>query len=870
MSDHHVGIELSLDVDGHLRPVRCRVEEGASVVTHAVVEVAAEGDVDLDAGLGAEATLTITMGGASARRFTLVLGSAEFSRVDEGTLRYELHLFAHPHLLAHTRDTRKYQGMSAKDIVEAVLSEHGIPHAFHLSREPKKRDYTVQYGESDLDFVSRLLEFEGIYFTFDEGGTMLLEDRSSAAEPLEGTSSFSLLDAAGSLSKGETGIFAFSKVSRARPGRVTLNDWSWKTPEKKLLASKEADRQQVLEVYEFPAGYREQGDGEVLAQLRLEAHRAQASFVEGSSNVAGFAPGRSFSFGDNGGAMFEGDYFLAAVTHEAHDVGFLRTGEAEGDDAPYKNEFRAVPLAKPFRPEVKTKRPTIPGCHTAMVRGPAGEEIHTDQFGRMKAQFHWDREAKGNDEDSRWIRPLQETATSMNLARVGWEMSVAYVDGDPDRPVAYARNINGTMPPAYGQPSNKNLMTVKTPSSPATGGYNEIKLDDSAGSQLFYWRAEKDYQAEVKNDKRETIGNDETREVDNDLSHTVGRDQLITIGHDSKETIEKDRSLTIHQKRTKTIAGSETVHVKEDLTVNTAMNETETVGGLRFTFAGGFHMPDYVGRAKEIAKGLIPDPKKAVTDALTGAKDAALGKAKEGAMDAAKKAYEKDGGLGGAMKDPGGMLGDVASGAGSAALDGALSGAKESLTNSLKSLVPDPTAIASKLTGGLSDGITFDKLADEFLVGSITRTATDKMSRTVGGAFISAGISDIKTTAAKAYAETVGGLKLTLSVTDVIGQNVGGYMALTVGGAIIRTAEKDITVSADTTKVTVGGLLGLTSTTQVHLKSKQIAITGLTELDLSVKGAGLVLDGAGVRLKGAVQVKTGTEVVVTGKNNYLA
>jgi type VI secretion system secreted protein VgrG len=867
MSDHHVGIELSLDVDGHLRPVRCRVEEGASVVTHAVVEVAAEGDVDFDAGLGAEASLTITLGGATARRFTLLLGSAEFSRVDEGTLRYELHLHAHPHLLAHTRDTRKYQGMSAKDVVDAVLSEHGIAHAWNLTREPKKRDYTVQYGESDLDFVSRLLEFEGIYFTFDEGGTMLLYDRSSAAEPVEGRSSFPLHDAAGSLSKGETGVFAFHKVARARPGRVTLNDWSWKTPEKKLLASKEADRQQVLEVYEFPAGYREQADGEVLAQLRLEAHRTQASFVEGASNVPAFAPGRSFSFE---GPSFEGDYFLAAVTHEAHDVGFLRTGQAEADDAPYRNDFRAVPLAQAFRPEVKTPRPTIGGAHTAMVRGPAGEEIHTDRFGRMKAQFHWDREAKSNDEDSRWIRVLQETATSMNLARVGWEMSVAYIDGDPDRPVGYARNINGVMPPAYGQPSNKNLMTVKTPSSPATGGFNEIKLDDSAGSQLFYWRAEKDYQAEVKNDKRETVGNDETREIDNDLSHTVGRDQFIAIGHDSKETIEKDRSLVVHQKRTKTIAGSETVHVKDDLTVNTVKDETETVGGLRFTFAGGFHMPDYVGRAKEIAKGLIPDPKKAATEALTNAKDAAIEGAKKGATDAAKKAWEKDGGLDGAMKDPGGMIGDVASGAGSAAMDGAIAGAKESLTKSLDSLIPDPKAIASKLTGGLSEGITFDKLADEFLVGSITRTATDKMSRTVGGAFISAGLNDIKTTAAMLYAETVGGLKLTLSVTDVIGQSCDGYMALTVGGAVMRTAVKDITFSADTTKVTVGGMLGLTSTTQVHVKSKTISLTGLTSLDFSVKGAGLVLDAAGVHMTGAVQVKTGTEVVVTGKNNYLA
>src|SRR5262249_41621282 len=153
-----------------------------------------------------------------------------------------------------------------------------------------------------------------------------------------------------------------------------------------------------------------------------------------------------------------------------------------------------IPAEVPFRPARVTPRPSITGCHTAMVRGPAGEEIHTDEHGRFRAQFHWDREAKGTDADSRWIRYLQESQTGVTLARVGWEVTTAYIDGDPDRPIGLARDINGAMPPAYAPVANPNTMTVKTPSSPATGGFNEIKLDDSKGSMLFYMRAERDHE----------------------------------------------------------------------------------------------------------------------------------------------------------------------------------------------------------------------------------------------------------------------------------------------------------------------------------------------------------------------------------------
>ena len=247
-----------------------------------------------------------------------------------------------------------------------------------------------------------------------------------------------------------------------------------------------------------------------------------------------------------------------------------------------------------------TPQPTIGGCHTAIVRGPVGEEIHTDVYGRFKAQFHWDREAKGTDEDSRWVRPLR-SATGMVLARVGWEMSVAYIDGDPDRPVGIARHINGVMPPTYGQPANKNTMTIRTPTSPFTGGYNEVKLDDTAGSMLFHVRAERDFIGIVKNDRTERIGVDETHVVNLSVS-PVDRDQTVRIDGSSITQAAKTYSLHVQHDRKKTVLGNETVHTGADISVSTEGDEDENVGLVRLTVCGSVSPPDFKSMLKSAVR----------------------------------------------------------------------------------------------------------------------------------------------------------------------------------------------------------------------------------------------------------------------------
>jgi type VI secretion system secreted protein VgrG len=593
MTGPTIDIKLSCNIEQPFTIVRCTLKEGISQLSHCEVEIASRDDIPFENVLRDDAVIELIMSGVPGRKWTFKVGSAAFTDVKQGSLRYRLDLYDHLWLLRHTRDTRKFRELSAQQIITQVLDQDGVRHRWETQRQTPTRKYCAQYHESNLDFVTRLLEYEGIYFTHDEDGVLVFQDRSTASPSIDGDHHFDLTEHAGSLEGAELGIFSFSKGARVASGTATVNDHNWKNPKVDLLRSEQADRDAELEVYDFPTGYRRPDQAEYFAKIRLEALRVEASYVDGSSNVGSFEPARSFDFGSRAGAMFEDEYCLLEVTHEVTDPAFLDE-QAEGGAKTYSNQFRAIPKDVPFRPALTTPRPTIQGVHTARVRGPAGEEIHTDQYGRFRAQFHWDREAKETDEDSRWLRALQETTTGQVLSRIGWEASVAYIDGDPDRPLGIARNINGVMAPTYAQPTSKNIMAIQTPSSPAGpsltspagGGYNELKLDDTMGAMLFAIRAERDLQTEVKRNKTETIGNNETHYVGRGFNETVENDQTIAISGNSDTTVSKNHNSTINQDRSLSISGNETIENEAGMFEATAGNQTDEVGGDRQTTSG--------------------------------------------------------------------------------------------------------------------------------------------------------------------------------------------------------------------------------------------------------------------------------------------
>jgi type VI secretion system secreted protein VgrG len=813
MSVLTVSLRLSMPggIDG--RVVWCHIEEAVSELTRARVEVACAEDADFGSTLAQDARLEITVHGSSTRQWTLRVGSVDFLGIQHGLPRYLVALHAPLWLLRHTRNTRKFRNQSAKEIVAKVLSEGGVPHRFRLLREPPVRKYCVQYRESNLDFVQRLLEFEGIYHSLEPDGTLLLADRSPDAEPVGGPrSQFELLESASALERAEVGVHELRKGARVAPGKMTLNDFNWKTPRVALLSSQSAEADGELEIYDYPSGYRKPSQGAELAQMRLEAARVPARFVAGSGNVLDFAPAHRFGMGSEAGGRFAGDYLLVRAEHRAFDQAFADTEAAAGQTA-YENQFEAIPLAVPFRPAVRTARPRIEGCHTAMVRGPAGEEIHTDRYGRFRAQFHWDREAVSTDDDSRWLRMLQESATSMTLARVGWEVAVAYIDGDPDRPVGLARTINGVMTPTYAQPASKTAMTIKTPSSPATGGFNEIKLDDIAESQMFYVKAERDLIGQVRHDRTERIGNNETHTVGQNCTHFVERDQRLSIGANAETKIDDQMRVQVLLNRTKSVGGSETIGTGGGINVSTKGNETETVGSLRLTMAGGIKPPDRVERAK----GLVPEAKAAATTV------------------------------------------------GSATLQGGVSGG----TAAIQGMVPTPKGVASTMTGGLSEGVSVGKLVDSLLQGSISRYAISRMSRTVGGAYIQASADNIQTHVGSLYAETVGGVKLTYAVQGGIKQTVTGPLMTTVGGAIFRKSTGDMGAAAKNTRIQVGATAALRSDELIEIRGNEIQLEAKSSLQLKVGAVSITMDTGKIAMEGKLRFEADEKVRVTGKDDNI-
>jgi type VI secretion system secreted protein VgrG len=578
MSKQEKRLEVRLHIGAAHWPVlAARVEEGLSEVGGAWVEVAAGEDLDVESMQEDEATLVVLWDGGEARRFTLALARGQFLDEEGGHLRYELELRPRLWFLGLDKNTRKFRDQPTEPIVTRVLGEGSVAHAFQNQRRSSSRPYCVQYRETNLDFVRRLLEFEGFYFSFDPDGTMKIGDTSSASPQVPGAAVYPLIEAEGALHHGAFGVTSFERGAAVGSGKATVNDHNWKTPALSLLASQPGARDTFLEVYDYPTGYRSRGEGQVLAGLRLDALQAEKRFVEGTSTVPAFAPAHLFTFDHDEALSFSGRYLLVHVEHRYR---------SDDQGAHYENSFRAIPAAVPFRPAVVTPVPYIQGNHTALVRGPAGEEIHTDQYGRAKVQFHWDREAKGTDEDSRWIRMLQEISTSIALSRVGWEISVGYIDGDPERPVGLARQINGQMIPSYSQPAFKNRMTIRTETYPGKQGFNELRMEDSAGAMTIDWHAQKDFKNIVKHDRTETIGQNLTVKIERESARAVEKNQTVSIGADQTRTVGRDVVLKVEKDRTCSVGGSESIDVTAAAETSVTGSDTETVGGSRTTRAG--------------------------------------------------------------------------------------------------------------------------------------------------------------------------------------------------------------------------------------------------------------------------------------------
>lgn len=481
-----------------------------------------------------------------------------------------------------TADCRIFQQKSVLDIVQKVLKEQGVTDIdLRCKKSYDPREYCVQYRESHFDFVSRLLEEEGIHYFFEhaEGKhTMVITDDATSAEACPGGAPAPMAASDKPWQEKDVIVELTSEVA-VHTGKVTLRDYNFETPSTNLEVH--AASQQPGEWYDYPGEYGKVADGSRYAKLQAQENGSFYKVVSGEGNCRFFVTGHKFDLKGHFRSDVNASYNLLEVRHRAK-AGDYRSWESEPLD--YRNEFAAIPIGTPFRPPRETEAPVVHGTQTAVVVGPAGEEIYPDKYGRVKVQFHWDREGKKDEQSSCWVRVASTWAGKqwgfVQIPRIGQEVVVSFLEGDPDQPIIVGSVYNAELMPPYALPGNKTQSGVKSRSSLQGGpdNFNEIRFEDKKGSELIRIHAEKDKSVEVEHDRNETVGNDETYSVGHDQSIQVGNNQTLDVGKDQKVSIGKNRTEAVGKDETISIEGSRTESVNKDETISITGNRTESVG----------------------------------------------------------------------------------------------------------------------------------------------------------------------------------------------------------------------------------------------------------------------------------------------------
>lgn len=556
--------------------VAFRLERRLGRPASAEVEVRAEHDVDPDELLGQPALLEFGRD-ASEHAFVGVVESVTVvaSPTEEGprgTL-HRLRVTSQMGLLDREVDCRIFQDKDVRAIVTALLGDLGFPPArlsWNLVAKYPKREVCVQYGESALAFVSRLLEEEGIFFSselVDGREVIVFEDDSTAARPIDGEEKLRFRPQAGMLS-AENAVSFLSARRRVTTGKVVLRDYDFQKPELDLTTSKAAGLDDDLEVYDYPGLYTDPKEGARLAEVRLQALTAERHTLDLESGCPFLVPGRRVAI-EGAPEGLDGRYFLTGTLHE------LREGR-------YSVRAEAVPADVKYRCPQVTPRPVIRGPQTAEVVAPKGspaEEIHTDALGRCKVRFPWDRYAAPDDTASFWIRVSQlQTSGSMILPRVGWEVIVDFAEGNPDRPLVTGRVYNGRYMPPYALPEGKSRTALGTASSPGGGGRNEIRLEDKAGSEEVMIHSQKNTALTTGNNKTKSTAVNETKSVGVNAELTVGASQSVKVTNGYLDTVKGAQSIKVGGNRTIEVNAVIGMHAGGASSTNVGGNQMEMDG----------------------------------------------------------------------------------------------------------------------------------------------------------------------------------------------------------------------------------------------------------------------------------------------------
>ena len=560
--------------------------------------VSRSANVDLTALLGTPACLSIADRSGGERLVHGLIREMEQLHTANRFTHYRCSLVPRLWFLGQIRDHRIFQNLSVVEIIQQILKEQGFTGdaaSFKLCYAYEPREYCVQYGETDLHFITRLCEEEGIYFYFEhkaDAHCLCFCDREGGPK-IPGQSDLRFFPGSGQ--RSDTAVInRLALHESVNSNAAAYREWNFRKPRLDLeVSDHESERDKapappgmLLEQYAYPHLYQLRKPGERYAKLRLARQLTFRQWIDCTSDVARFLPSYVFSIDDHPRTALNARWWVVAVRHEGRQPGVLEHEAPDGRGLHYASRVTAIPEMTRFIPAPEHPKNLILDKQTAHVTGPKGEEIYPDKYGRVKVQFHWDREGQYNEKTSCWVRASQEWAGgkygAMAIPRIGHEVVVSFLEGDPDRPLITGRVYHELNMPPYELPAHKTRTVFKSMSTPGAEGeargFNEFRVEDKKGREEIYVHAEKDVNAHVKNDWKEHILHDRHRTVDN-FTYALTRGE-------THETLKQQRKTELFANDNRTVHADSHTQV-DGKWLGKAGTEIHLEGGLKIVLEAG-------------------------------------------------------------------------------------------------------------------------------------------------------------------------------------------------------------------------------------------------------------------------------------------
>jgi type VI secretion system secreted protein VgrG len=558
------------------------------------------GDIPTAKVLGKPFSIALSQGDAPPRWFSGIVTRLAQVAWTGASFRYRAKLRPTLWMMTKVSTCRIFQNTTVPDLVIERLRAHGVTIKKHLGYEKyPKWEYLVQYNETDFNLVSRLMEQEGIfyYFVHEKGKhTMWLVDGLTIPDSVAGYDKIQFAttgDRAVAAGEHHEVIDSWSESLQVEPGAYAAKEFDFEEPGKPLLSTKPGPQPPAtadMEIFEYPGHYINPSDRDEYVNRRLGEQQLDFQQVQGTGSARGLASGFLFSLTDHPAAAFNRQYLVTSASYALTATQHTTGGSDAGPD--YRCSFVGIDGSRHYRPPLAAHKPRVQGPQTAIVVGPKGEEIWTDKYGRVRVHFHWDRLGARDETSSCLVRVSQVWAGSgwgaMHIPRIGQEVVVDFLEGDPDRPIITGRVYNAANMPPYALGTNATKSTIRSHSSKGGGpnNYNELCFEDKIGSEQIHMQAEKDLDILVKNDEARDVKHDRTKKVGNNetvtivanRTETVGQDEKISIAGNRTESVGVNEKVTIAGTREKTVMLSETVIVGVARSANVGANETLFVG----------------------------------------------------------------------------------------------------------------------------------------------------------------------------------------------------------------------------------------------------------------------------------------------------